>query len=174
MHLRKMVATQEKKTSTMRKKKKKKRTILFLLIYSLAAVSCEHGVAAPVGGSVLLPCLLANPPANALVFWRDKDDSVVLDIKGDADDLQTQSQKFRGRVFGDRKRYKAGNFSILLTDVRQADAGVFECHVPSEDFQKNIRLTVSGEGVEATPSGAAPPVGSSWFFFFFSLSLIAG
>ncbi|KAG8004454.1 BCL-6 corepressor [Nibea albiflora] len=51
---------------------------------------------------------------------------------------------FRGRVVSFPELYRAGNFSIMMTDVRQSDSSQYDCHIPAVDFQQRIVLIVSG------------------------------
>lgn len=83
---------------------------------------------------MLLPCVyrggvLTQP---VTVFWRDKDDMVVLDIINRSPDKM--DPKFRGRVVSFKDEYKHENLSILTTRLRLQDAGLYECDIPEVDF----------------------------------------
>ncbi|KAM6893329.1 programmed cell death 1 ligand 1-like [Lycodopsis pacificus] len=157
-----------------------KRNILLLLmmIYSLDTVSCVEEAEASTGGDVLLKCVydMKEPLlAPFSVFWRDKDDNNVLDIRGSKEDRKGQNEMFKDRVFSEEKLYEKGNFSIQMKDVRRSDSGLYDCTIPGK-FKQSVRLTVTDKRVGAT--GPGPSDGSSsvtpifsWFcIFFFSLS----
>ncbi|KAM7375602.1 hypothetical protein PAMA_014622 [Pampus argenteus] len=122
-------------------------------------VSCEPEVQGYIGGTVLLPCIYTSPvPQTFTISWRDKDDSNVLDIKDNAINSETQSARFKGRVISFPDVYMRGNFSILLRDVQQDDAGIYECHIRIADgSQQMVSLSVSGDRVVVamTPPGPA-------------------
>ncbi|XP_070786591.1 V-set domain-containing T-cell activation inhibitor 1-like [Enoplosus armatus] len=131
--------------------------LLWMLL--VCRVSCQVKVQGFVGDTVLLPCFYNEDdplPKTVSVFWRDKDDSNVLDIIQNVPDLSTQNQKFRGRVLSFLDQYKEGNFSIVLNNVQRSDSSPYECHIPEVDFEQHVSLTVSGRRVEvaaATPPG---------------------
>ncbi|KAK9524273.1 hypothetical protein VZT92_018123 [Zoarces viviparus] len=158
-----------------------KRNILLLsmMIFSLNTVSCVEEAEASTGGDVLLKCVSDKPLlAPFSVFWRDKDDNNVLDIRGNKEDRKGQSEKFKGRVFSEEKLYEKGNFSIQMKNVRRSDSGLYDCNIPGK-FKQSVRLTVTDEPDEpdgatgpgpSDGSSSVTPIFSSWFCFFFSLS----
>ncbi|KAM7365861.1 hypothetical protein PAMP_016754 [Pampus punctatissimus] len=109
-------------------------------------VTCEHEVKGYIGDTVLLPCSYTSPvPQTFIISWRDKDDTNVLDIKDNVINSETQSARFKGRVTSFPSVYMRGNFSILLRDVQQADAGIYGCHIRIADgSQQMVRLSVTG------------------------------
>ncbi|XP_059184180.1 V-set domain-containing T-cell activation inhibitor 1-like [Centropristis striata] len=128
------------------------------LAYRWDTVTCQSRVQVYIGDDVLLPCQYSIPPSETVsVFWRDKDDSVVLDIRQSVADLSTQNQKFRGRVFSDQSLYKKGNFSIEVKNVQRSDGGQYDCNIPSKSFKHSVSLTVSGERVATV----GPTVGNT-------------
>ncbi|XP_070814164.1 ICOS ligand-like [Chaetodon trifascialis] len=135
--------------------------LFMLLVFKVNTAICQVNVQAFIGDTVLLPCIYSQgQPVQKNVFWRDKDDSVVLDIIKDRPDLSTQNEKFRQRVVSFPDEFVKGNFSIQLKDVQQADSSPYECHIPSEDFQERLVLTVSGKRVEATPGPSGGAAGT--------------
>lgn len=111
------------------------------------AATCQVEVEGFIGDSVLLPCIYSGDdplPALVTVFWRDKDDSRVLDIIKNQPDLSTQNKNFKGRVFSFPELYEKRNFSIVMQDVRMSDSGPYECHILKVDFLQKLTLTVSG------------------------------
>ncbi|XP_078100267.1 V-set domain-containing T-cell activation inhibitor 1-like, partial [Sander vitreus] len=117
--------------------------LFFMLFYRLNTVICQVKVQAYVGDEVVLPCVYneASPlPDAASVFWRDKDNYVVLNIKQGRPDYSSQNKKFKGRVFSEQDGNMKGNFSIVMKSVQEADHGTYECHVPKVSFQRGVSL----------------------------------
>ncbi|XP_068586950.1 CD276 antigen homolog isoform X2 [Cebidichthys violaceus] len=151
------------------------------MTYTLNTVSCVEEVEASTGGDVLLKCVYDKVellPASFSVFWRDKDDNNVLDIRGNKEDRKAQDERFEDRVFSEEKLYEKGNFSIQMKNVQRSDSGLYECNIPGK-FKESVRLTVTDKRVGPTLPGpsdgcsSVTPIFSSWFsffIFFFSLS----
>ncbi|XP_067357315.1 uncharacterized protein [Channa argus] len=137
-------------------------SVIYVFVsFSLTAVSCLKVIVRSTGKDALLPCVYKghNPPPETLsIFWRDKDNSPLLNIKKNKADNSSQHQKFRGRVESFPDLYKDGNFSIILKKVQQLDNGVYECHVPMVDVEQRVQLSVLGERAAAATS---PTPGSS-------------
>ncbi|XP_067357317.1 V-set domain-containing T-cell activation inhibitor 1-like isoform X3 [Channa argus] len=123
-------------------------SVIYVFVsFSLTAVSCLKVIVRSTGKDALLPCVYKghNPPPETLsIFWRDKDNSPLLNIKKNKADNSSQHQKFRGRVESFPDLYKDGNFSIILKKVQQLDNGVYECHVPMVDVEQRVQLSVLG------------------------------
>ncbi|MEQ2179297.1 hypothetical protein GOODEAATRI_023301 [Goodea atripinnis] len=81
-----------------------------------------------IGQSVLLPCTSSRSSA-VDVFWRDKDDKVLLDIKNDKPDPGSRDPKFKGRVSSFPEEYQKGNFSIITGKLELGDDGNYECTI---------------------------------------------
>ncbi|MEQ2201733.1 hypothetical protein XENOCAPTIV_017242 [Xenoophorus captivus] len=115
---------------------------LFLLP-CFAIVSCRN-VDGVVKGTITLPCTYQVPdPSVVSIFWRSEKGNIVLDIKSGREDLTNQHMKYKGRVSSFPDNYKTGNFSILLKDVRQEDAGTYVCQILPQDGRTTVNLTVS-------------------------------
>ncbi|XP_044200344.1 hepatitis A virus cellular receptor 2-like isoform X3 [Thunnus albacares] len=133
-----------------------------ILVCSLNTVSCEIEVKVYIGDVALLPCIYNNTvPDKVTISWRDKDNNNVLDIKENIPKLESQSEKFKGRVsFSDQ--YKKGNFSISLDRVQQGDAGVYECNIRVPDGpQQKVKLIVTGERPKKPPTPPARTGGAA-------------
>ncbi|KAI4885736.1 hypothetical protein NFI96_021578, partial [Prochilodus magdalenae] len=107
-----------------------------------------------LGGSVLLPCSAQDPlPLEGLrVEWRTDSESVVNVLQQKDIRADLQSETFRGRANFFPEEISKGNFSILLSDIRREDAGVYRCGVHSNqdlsettvEVQLSERLVVTG------------------------------
>lgn len=119
----------------------------FICVSSCVSASCQAQVTAFLEDEVLLPCVYRDQvplPESVSIFWRDKDDKIVLDIINSSPYLKTQDQVFKNRVQSFPEQYNRRNFSIILTNVRQSDGGIYECHIPKVDFQTKVQLKVEG------------------------------
>ncbi|KAK2851954.1 hypothetical protein Q5P01_008230 [Channa striata] len=97
------------------------------------------------GQDVLLPCVYRGDPLpeTLSVYWRDKGDNIVLDIRRQHPYEESQSQEFRGRVESVPDLYKKGDFSIVLKKVQLMDSGTYRCYIPQVDFQQTVLLIVA-------------------------------
>ncbi|KAK2853088.1 hypothetical protein Q7C36_008289 [Tachysurus vachellii] len=109
-----------------------------------------HGPSGPVvahmGGSVLLTCFVESPlPLEALqVEWRKTDsDSLVGLFQQGKSRPDLQSQGFRGRVDFFAHELTKGNFSILLKNVVEEDAGGYRCKVNTAQDSSEVIMEVS-------------------------------
>uniref|UniRef100_UPI0037E8967B V-set domain-containing T-cell activation inhibitor 1-like isoform X2 n=1 Tax=Semicossyphus pulcher TaxID=241346 RepID=UPI0037E8967B len=118
---------------------------VLLVMLCVSEASCQL-IQARVGDSVLLPCVYdrGDPlPSSFSVFWRDNNNSVVLNIINKKPEDKSQDRKYRGRVLSFPRLYTAGNFSVQMKDVQQNDSSSYECHIPTIGFQHGLTLSVS-------------------------------
>ncbi|XP_060888153.1 CD276 antigen homolog [Labrus mixtus] len=141
-------------------KYKRSEEILLLVLLASITVSCQQVIRAQVGDSVLLPCdYRTDPlPETTTVFWRDNNNSVVLNIIKKKPDNNLQDEKYKGRVFSFQNVYNEGNFSILMKDVRLTDSSLYECLILEVNHLQILQLTVSERragAADTSPHGAA-------------------
>ncbi|XP_041637925.1 ICOS ligand-like isoform X2 [Cheilinus undulatus] len=134
--------------------------LLSILVFSVITVSGQERIKAQVGDSVLLPCVYDKGlvPDTADVFWRDNNNSVVLEIIKKKPDLTGQNNKYKNRVTSFESEYGRGNFSIQMTNLQLDDSSSYECHIIKVDFIQKLVLTVSERRVgaaDSTSPGAA-------------------
>lgn len=118
-----------------------------LLVCCMKTVICGVEVKGVLGGTAILPCVYseADPlPDSVSVYWRDKDDRSVLDIVRSLENIKSQNQKFKGRVFSFPYQYSKGNFSVMMKDLKMEDEGLYECEVLRVHFKRKVTLKVSG------------------------------
>ncbi|CAK6979693.1 programmed cell death 1 ligand 1-like isoform X1 [Scomber scombrus] len=132
------------------------------LVYSLNSGSCQTKVQAYIKDDVLLPCIYnSTPPASFSIYWRDKSNNKVLDIINNVEQ-QTQDENFKDRVRSFPDQYMKGNFSIILRDVKQDDAGGYECNIRIGYGSKHrVRLNVTGERPKAATTPSKPAGGAA-------------
>lgn len=132
------------------------------MVCAVTTATAQLKVNACPGDSVLLPCVheVSSLPETVSVFWRDKDDSVVLDIKQNVPIYSTQDRKFKGRVLSVELNRK-GNFSVTMTNVSLSDSGPYTCVVLKMSGRQRVSLTVSDRcdkaAVTPPPSSPRPP-----------------
>lgn len=131
-------------------------SVALLIPLSCFLQVCSSQVVVSEGDSVVLPCVCTDTPQDPTLIWKDPQDDILLKLdKG-------RETPYRQGVHTFQANHKAGNFSIYITNVKLTDTGTYECHIPSVDCQKNVRLTVNERKVEEPNilhrGGAAVPV----------------
>uniref|UniRef100_A0A3B3R4A5 Ig-like domain-containing protein n=1 Tax=Paramormyrops kingsleyae TaxID=1676925 RepID=A0A3B3R4A5_9TELE len=98
-----------------------------------------HGSAGPLtarlGGAVLLPCFVDRPlPLEELeVDWKRTDSDTIVHLFQEGQSRpESQGDAYRDRAHFFSQEIPKGNFSLLLEEVRTADAGVYKCVVYTE------------------------------------------
>ncbi|XP_047211254.1 V-set domain-containing T-cell activation inhibitor 1-like [Girardinichthys multiradiatus] len=121
-----------------------RRTLPWMFLLFLVDPGSFQGLVSEgfIGQSVLLPCTSSKSSA-VDVFWRDKDDKVLLDIKKGKPDLGLQDLKFKGRVSSFPEEYQKGNFSIIMGNLELGDAGNYECTILIGTSSETIRIMLS-------------------------------
>lgn len=129
-----------------------------LALYAAGTMSAADTFEGYMDGWILLPCVYRAPVMydSLNVFWRDKDDRVVLDVFNGK--ISKMDPMFDSRVVTFQDQYKQGNFSIVLTNLRLEDAGPYDCHVPRLSFHTKVLLRVTDRmlvagGVDTGKSG---------------------
>lgn len=90
---------------------------------------------------MLLPCLIEQKPPH--VYWRYRDNTVVGDISDGKADFDEQALAYKDRVNIFSSEIEKGNFSILLSNVKESDEGLYTCNAPNT-VTLNVELTVTG------------------------------
>ncbi|KAF5891365.1 butyrophilin-like protein 2, partial [Clarias magur] len=117
-----------------------------------------------LGDSVLLPCSVETPlPMEELeVEWRRNDSGALVHLWQDRESRpESQDQRYHERAHFFTEEIEHGNFSLLLTNVTQEDAGVYKCviytNLESDETLIEIneieRLIVSGAHVISAYAG---------------------
>ncbi|KAM9431757.1 protein turtle-like [Clarias gariepinus] len=115
-------------------------------------------------GSVMLPCFVKTPlPMKELeVEWKRNDSGSLVHLWQDRESRpESQDQRYCERAHFFTDEIKHGNFSLLLTNVTQEDAGVYKCVVYTNmnynetliEIKEIERLIVSGAHVISAYAG---------------------
>ncbi|XP_017313855.1 CD276 antigen homolog [Ictalurus punctatus] len=112
-----------------------------LLIHTVSVQSVR--VEGFIGGSVILPCSFDQKPQT--VFWRYNDSRVVCHIiRGEAF-YNDQDPVYKDRVKIFPSEIEKGDFSIMLSNVKESDAGLYTCIIPNIKTL-TLELTVKANG----------------------------
>ncbi|KAI7803538.1 uncharacterized protein LOC130561507 [Triplophysa rosa] len=111
--------------------------LIFVIFYDALEFSVRGSrpLVVDLGGSVLLPCSVDSLVSveKVKVEWRKTDSEIVVHLYHDGDIRpEAQHEDYRDRAHFFTDDIKHGNFSLLLTNVRQEDKGVYRCKVYSE------------------------------------------
>ncbi|XP_027894878.1 myelin-oligodendrocyte glycoprotein-like isoform X2 [Xiphophorus couchianus] len=126
--------------------------VLFWLISLLpVAVQGEYQLEKPikaqVGSDVILPCLV-KPPVNvrdAAVEWMFDSSKTVHLFRNEADDRESQDDRYKGRTYLNHTMLELGNISLKLSNVTKNDEGIYSCFVhrlPDLSEEKHVTLIV--------------------------------
>ncbi|KAK3509633.1 hypothetical protein QTP70_007451 [Hemibagrus guttatus] len=95
---------------------------------------------AVVGDTVILPCSIDRTAAGGDVFWKYKEDKVVIDIINGEENFADQSPEYSGRVKTFATEITNKNFSIKLINVTLSDSGNYTCHAPKPVQRVELRV----------------------------------
>lgn len=108
-------------------------------------VSSQERVEGFTRGEVILPCRYnAMPAEEVTIFWRYKDDLNVYNIVSGKADMTDQDRQFRNRIRIFPEEWANGDFSLLLTDLKDSDSGSYSCFIPTKDIHHQVELSVQG------------------------------
>uniref|UniRef100_A0AAY4DJL8 Ig-like domain-containing protein n=1 Tax=Denticeps clupeoides TaxID=299321 RepID=A0AAY4DJL8_9TELE len=111
------------------------RACLLLSVPGLQVEGPSGPLQVQLGDSVLLPCSVRTPvPLEELeVLWKRTDlETVVLLFQDGEVRGESQEPKFRNRTHFFTEELSRGNFSLFLTNVTPADAGMYRCSVHTD------------------------------------------
>ncbi|XP_043539187.1 T-lymphocyte activation antigen CD86-like [Chiloscyllium plagiosum] len=107
--------------------------LLLLLLNVVAAVSGDTPV--PVSGflgeQVVLPCTYkGNGSVSDLwVIWRTPKMETLYEFLDGSDDLAQQDPRFRNRTNLFKDQLEQGNWSVLISDLRETDQDEYQCYI---------------------------------------------
>ncbi|XP_067874629.1 V-set domain-containing T-cell activation inhibitor 1-like isoform X1 [Heterodontus francisci] len=137
--------------------------LLLLLLNAVAAVSGYSPV--PVSGflgeQVVLPCIYkGNVPVSELqvIWWIFRNGVLHKFIDGN-DDLTVQDPRFRNRTNLFKDQLEQGNWSIMISDLRQSDQNEYRCEIQQREtpvFHQDVHLSVTERARTPVPDTPVP------------------
>ncbi|GCC17309.1 hypothetical protein chiPu_0017520 [Chiloscyllium punctatum] len=104
-----------------------------LLLNVVAAVSGDSPV--PVSGflgeQVALPCTYKGkgPVSHLWVIWKTPKMETLYEFLDGSDDLSKQDPRFRNRTKLFKDQVEQGNWSVLISDLRETDQDEYRCYI---------------------------------------------
>ncbi|KAF4093406.1 hypothetical protein AMELA_G00001720, partial [Ameiurus melas] len=105
-----------------------------------------------IGESVILKCSFGHKPKT--VFWRYNDSRTVCNIIDGKADFDDQDTVYKGRVTISQSEIEKGNFSIMLSDVKESDSGLYTCTTPNI---KTLTLELTVKARRTAPGNGESP-----------------
>ncbi|XP_059399556.1 ICOS ligand-like isoform X3 [Carassius carassius] len=119
----------------------------FICVFALLVnkVSLQVTVEGFIGGSVVLPCSSTQHDLKLQdinVHWRHNNSKIVYDVVEGKDLTAAQDQQYKNRAETFTKVYEGGNFSLKITNLTQADAGKYICHITNSFTLQTVQLVI--------------------------------
>ncbi|XP_072409698.1 butyrophilin-like protein 2 isoform X2 [Chiloscyllium punctatum] len=114
-----------------------------------------------LGEQVLLPCIYkGNVPVSDLqVMWGTSRSEIVHKFVNGSDDLRKQDPRFRNRTNLFKDQLEQGNWSVLISDLRETDQDEYQCQIYRKvaarfDWEQteHVHLSVTGPGLSTGTS----------------------
>ncbi|XP_067874637.1 myelin-oligodendrocyte glycoprotein-like isoform X2 [Heterodontus francisci] len=139
--------------------------LLLLLLNAVAAVS-GYSVSGFLGEQVVLPCTYkGNVPVSELqVIWWIFKRGVLHNFVDGNDDLTQQDPQFRNRTNLFKDQLEQGNWSLMISDLRQSDQNEYRCQIlqrSSPVFHQVVHLSVTERARTPVPNTPVPGPGPS-------------
>ncbi|XP_065276157.1 uncharacterized protein LOC135892356 [Emys orbicularis] len=111
----------------------------------------ERPIIVQAGEDVILNCSfqseLNHQPLN--ITWKKEEEEgphlLVHSYCSELDPLETQDEAYRGRTQLYPERFREGNASLRLKNIRLADNGIYTCHVKPQLGRFSVRMRVAVE-----------------------------
>ncbi|XP_067874630.1 CD276 antigen homolog isoform X1 [Heterodontus francisci] len=137
--------------------------LLLLLLNAVAAVS-GYSVSGFLGEQVVLPCTYkGNVPVSELqVIWWIFKRGVLHNFVDGNDDLTQQDPQFRNRTNLFKDQLEQGNWSLMISDLRQSDQNEYRCQIlqrSSPVFHQVVHLSVTERARTPVPNTPVPVSG---------------
>ncbi|XP_060708562.1 CD276 antigen homolog [Hemiscyllium ocellatum] len=145
---------------------------LLLLLLNVAAVAGNSPF--PVSGylreQVVLPCTYKRNVllSDLQVIWGTLKREIVHKFVNGSDDLREQDPQFRNRTKLFKAQLEQGNWSVLISDLRESDQAEYQCQIYSrmEDHFRwegvdSVHLSVTERAPTPGPNTPVPDPGLS-------------
>ncbi|XP_060708608.1 CD276 antigen homolog isoform X2 [Hemiscyllium ocellatum] len=110
-----------------------------------------------LGEQVVLPCTYKGnvPVSDLLVIWSTQKEEILYVFVDGNDDLAQQDPRFRNRANLFKDQLEQGNWSVLISDLRVTDQGVYRCWI-----EKRVDLNLEQfDSVDLSVKERAPTPG---------------
>ncbi|XP_059497314.1 CD276 antigen homolog isoform X2 [Stegostoma tigrinum] len=146
--------------------------VLFVLLTVISAISGDCPVPASgfLGEQVVLPCTYKRivPVSNLLVIWGISEHEILWKFIDGNNDLTDQHPRFRNRTDLFSDQLEQGNWSLLISDLRESDQDEYKCYIykraavgynlEQTDF---VHLSVTERAPTPVPNTPVPDTGLS-------------
>ncbi|XP_032438898.1 myelin-oligodendrocyte glycoprotein-like isoform X2 [Xiphophorus hellerii] len=110
-------------------------------------VGPEEPIKAQVGSDVVLPCLVkpAVDARDAAVEWMVDSSKTVHLFRNEADDRESQDDRYKDRTYLNHAMLEHGDVSLKLSNVTKNDEGIYSCFVrrlPDLSEERHVTLIV--------------------------------
>lgn len=120
--------------------------LLLWIVVGWMSLCSGNKILGNVGETILLTCFYEGnekpPLENVHIAWYDSSDNLVREFKSGEDEVKERTRIFKDEV-------KKGNFSLELNNIKQSDAGTYDCKAavnnPMLNHITEVHLTVSEE-----------------------------
>lgn len=119
---------------------------LLVHICTVDIVFSQVAVEGVIGGSVLLPCVSSKNEhklQDISVLWRHNGSMNVFAITDGRGSVEDQDVNYKNRVKTFPEEYEKGNFSIIIYNLKHADAGEHQCYIGHSFENLKVQLLVN-------------------------------
>ncbi|XP_067874658.1 V-set domain-containing T-cell activation inhibitor 1-like isoform X2 [Heterodontus francisci] len=137
--------------------------LLLLLLNAVAAVSgyMPVSVSGFLGEQVVLPCIQKEnvPVSDLQVIWWIFNRGILHRFIDGNDDLTLQDPQFRNRTNLFKDQLEQGNWSLMISDLRQSDQNEYRCEIQQREtpvFHQDVHLFVTERARTPVPNTPVP------------------
>ncbi|XP_072325037.1 CD276 antigen homolog [Scyliorhinus torazame] len=140
-------------------------TIALALIQPTVSAGVAGDSPVPVSGflgeQVVLPCIFKGNVtiSDLLVVWQISEREILLKFVNGSDDLTEQDAHFRNRTTLFKDQLEQGNWSVLISDLRESDQHQFACQISDRTgvrFHQHVQLSVTEQARTPGPNTPVP------------------
>ncbi|XP_060708489.1 CD276 antigen homolog [Hemiscyllium ocellatum] len=134
--------------------------LLLLLLNVVAAVSGDSPVRVSgfLGEQVVLPCTYKGsvPVSDLQIIWGTSRSEIVHKFVNGSDDFRQQDPQFKSRTKLFKDQLEQGNWSVLISDLRETDQAEYQCQIYSRMGDRFRWLEVVSVHLSVTERAPTP------------------